>query len=47
MVAKRRYGSLTAAPVADACGSYDSDTVAKVILHWWSEILRAADEIFV
>jgi len=22
------------------------DTVAKVILHWWSKILRAADAIF-
>jgi len=24
-----------------------ADTVVKVVLHWWSEILRAADEIFV
>jgi len=24
-----------------------ADTVAKVVLHWWSEILRAADAIFV
>jgi len=23
-----------------------ADTVAKVVLHWWSEILRAADAIF-
>jgi len=23
------------------------DCVAKVVLHWWSEILRAADAIFV
>jgi hypothetical protein len=24
-----------------------ADCVAKVVLHWWSEILRAADAIFV
>jgi hypothetical protein len=23
-----------------------ADTVEKVVLHWWSEILRAADAIF-
>jgi hypothetical protein len=27
--------------------SLSGDTVAKVVLHWWSEILRAADAIFV
>jgi hypothetical protein len=26
---------------------FSPDTVAKVVLHWWSEILRAADAIFV
>jgi hypothetical protein len=26
---------------------FRADTVAKVVLHWWSEILRAADAIFV
>jgi len=24
-----------------------ADTVAKVVSHWWSKILRAADAIFV
>jgi hypothetical protein len=24
-----------------------ADTVAKVVLHWWSKILRAADAFFV
>jgi len=28
-------------------GRYHHDTFAKVVLHWWSEILRAADAIFV
>jgi hypothetical protein len=27
-------------------GRYWGDTVAKVVLHWRSEILRAADAIF-
>jgi hypothetical protein len=29
-----------------ANGRYTPDCVAKVVLHWWSEILRAADAIF-
>jgi hypothetical protein len=28
-------------------GSYALDTVAKVVLHWWPKILRAADAISV
>jgi hypothetical protein len=29
-----------------ANGRFGGDCVAKVVLHWWSEILRAADAIF-
>jgi hypothetical protein len=28
-------------------GCFTPDTVAKVVLQWWSEILRAADATFV
>jgi len=46
-VAKRRFGSDPAAPTREPRGRKTSDCVAKVVLHWWSEILRAADAIFV
>jgi hypothetical protein len=28
-------------------GRHTPDSVAKVVLHWWLEILRAADVLFV
>jgi len=28
-------------------GPFSADTVAKVVLHWWSKLLRAADAVFV
>jgi hypothetical protein len=41
-----RFGSFPTFSLTRSDVRYYPDTVAKVVLHWWSKIPRAADAIF-